>query len=501
MNEINNEEKIDNSFSSNSDFFLLEEQSDKDNQKKKKLIQTEIINKNYEIKHFQDFCNSRKQINGNIYLISYEELKSLIEEFLKYHTPHPKGAANNISQFVNNKPCKKIEKSLINDKVIKISITNPIEIKTSFYQQNYTCYEVYTDLTLWKVNRRYSDFIWLRDTLMKLYPGIYCPPIPEKKAGPARLEEKFIEKRRIFLTQFINDLAKKEIFKSSEVLIDFLSIQDRNRFERRKENYNSMNAPTLLEDNLTFSGNAYLMEDSKKLDNYYNNIGKYLEMQTQILDEMKYNLNSYYTNINQAYLNLSDIEKGFNLLDKLNKQYSIKEEISKSYYEFWRFFKNWKSIQYEENEIIKKYVKRFFKYISMESKSFLELITKRKEYKDNYIDKSIKLNDKKEKLWKSKNINDWEIEEINENEKLLLFNDKKYALDHMCTSETKNVNNVYDMLCYLNNTINEEFKTFINIQSKKFIINIKEFSEEFKNNLNKAIDSWSQIASLGITKK
>ena len=136
----------------------------------------------------------------------------------------------------------------------------------------------------------------------------------------------------------------------------------------------------------------------------------------------------------------------------------------------------------------------------MESKSFLELLTKRKEYKDNYIDKSIKLNDKKEKLWKNKNINDWEIENINEDDKLLLFNDKKYALDNMCTSDTRNINNLYDMLCYLNYTINEEFKTFINIQRKKFTVNIKGFSEEFKNNLNKAVESWSQIASLTFTK-
>ena len=500
MNEINNEEiPIDNSFSSNSDFYLLDEQKDKKN--KKELIQSEIINKKYELKHFQDFCNSRKHINGNINLIPYDELKALIEEFIKYHTPHPQGGSINSSQFVNNKLCKKIQKSIINDKIIKISVTNPKEIKTSFYQQNYTCYEVYTDLPLWKVYRRYSDFIWLRETLMKLYPGIYCPPIPEKKAGPARFEEKFIEKRRIFLTQFINDLVQKEIFKSSEVLIDFLSVQDRYRFEKRKENYNSKNSPTLLEDIFSFSGEADLMEDSKKIDNYYSNIKKYLEMQTQILDEMKDNLKLYYTNINQAYLNLCDIEKCFNLLNKLNKQYSIKEEISKTYYEFWRFFKNWKSIQYEENEIIKRHIKRFFKYISMESKSFLELLEKRKEYKDNYIDKSIKLNDKKEKLWKNKNINDWEIENMVENEKLLLFNDKNYALNKMCTSETKSVNNLYDMLCYLNYTINEEFKILINNQSKKFILNINNFSEEFKNNLNKAVESWSQVASLAITKK
>jgi hypothetical protein len=40
----------------------------------------------------------------------------------------------------------------------------------------------------------------------------------------------------------------------------------------------------------------------------------------------------------------------------------------------------------------------------------------------------------------------------------------------------------------------------MNTQSKKFMINIKNFSEEMKNNLNKAVESWSQIASLEIKK-
>ena len=500
-NEINNEEiiKLDNSFSSNSDFYLLDNPGNIELQKKKNLIQLKIINKNYEYKHFQDFCNSRKQVNGNVYLFSLDELEKLIDDFEKYHTPNPKHGTNNFSEFINKKQCKTIVKTILNDKNIKISICNPKEIKTSFYQQNYISYDVETDITKWKVNRRYSDFIWLRDSLMKFYPGIYCPPIPEKKAGPTRFEAKFIEKRRLFLNKFINDLAKIEIFKSSEILIDFLSIQDRNRFEKTKEIINSKNAPVILNENFSFSGYINLMEDNKKLDNYYNNIGKFLEMQTQILEEMKENLNLYYNNINNAYLNLCDIEKGFNLLNKLNIHYSVKEEITKTFCEFWRFFKNWKSIQYEENDIIKKHIKRFFKYISMENKSFIELINKRKEYKENYIDKSSKLKDKKEKLWNSKNINDWEIENINNDEKLLLVNNKEFAFDKMCTSESQNVNNLYDMLCYLNYNINEEFKLFINSQSKKFIINIKDFTEEFKNNLNKAVEAWSQIASLTIT--
>jgi hypothetical protein len=496
----NEEEKIDNSFSSNSDFFILNDIKD-ENSKKKQLIQSKIINEKYELKHFEDFCNSRKKVNGNIYLFSLKELELLIQDFVKYHTPHPNSGINGLSGFINNKLCKKIEKSIINDKQIKITITNPKEIKTSFYQQNYTNYEVHTDLTLWKVNRRYSDFIWLRENLIKFYPGIYCPPIPEKKPGPARLEDKFIEKRRLFLTQFINDLARIEIFKSSDVLIDFLSVQDRDRFDRKKEEYNSKKVPILLEDNLSFTGNVNLMEDCDKLDNYFNNIENYLDTQMQIFGEMKTNLNSYYNNINEAYLNLCNVEKNFDLLSKLNKKYSVKEGISKTYYELWKFFKNYKSIQYEQNDIIKRNIKRFFKYISMESQAFLELIEKRKEYKDNYKDKNSKLLDKKEKLWKDKNLNNWEIENINDSEKLQLFNDKNYAFNRMCTSETKDLNNTFDWLCYLNYTVNDQFKIFINKQSNKFFANIKNFSEEFKNNLNKFVESWSDIVSLVIVKK
>jgi len=502
MNEIDNEEinKQNESFFSNSGFFLLEDVKDVDLQKKKELVQTEIVNKNYEYKHFEDFCNSRKQVNGNINLFSLEELKSLISDFVKLHTPHPQSGNYNNPQFINIKSCKLIEKTPINDKVVKISITNPKEVQTSFYQQNYTSYDVHTDLTLWKVNRRFSDFIWLRNTLTKFYPGVYCPPIPEKKAGPARFEEKFVEKRRLFLTQFINDLTKIEIYKSSEVLIDFLSTKDRNRFEREKENFDSKNEPALLEDNWSFNGQVNLMEDSKKIDNYYKNIGKYLDMQSELLDGMRDNLKLYYTNINEAYLNLCNIEKGFKLLNELNKKYSVREEISKVYFELSRFFKNWKSIQYEQNDIIKRYIKRFYKYTSMECKAFLELIQKRNDYKDNFVDKNTKLKEKKEKLWRDKNINDWEIEKLNPEDSILLKNDKIYALDKMCTSETKNVNNLYDMLCYLNYTLNEQFKIFMNKQSQKFMINIKNFTEEFKNNLNKAVESWSQIASLEIKK-
>jgi hypothetical protein len=45
----------------------------------------------------------------------------------------------------------------------------------------------------WEVGRRYSDFIWLRNYLLKAYPSQIVPPIPQKKA--AKRTKRHVEKR------------------------------------------------------------------------------------------------------------------------------------------------------------------------------------------------------------------------------------------------------------------------------------------------------------------
>jgi hypothetical protein len=44
-------------------------------------------------------------------------------------------------------------------------------------------FEVRTLEMGWIVGRRYSDFVWLREFLRKIYPTQIVPPIPEKKAS------------------------------------------------------------------------------------------------------------------------------------------------------------------------------------------------------------------------------------------------------------------------------------------------------------------------------
>jgi hypothetical protein len=58
----------------------------------------------------------------------------------------------------------------------------------------------------WSVGRRYSDFIWLRNTLKKFFPSQIIPPIPNKKASKRSTRQ--VEKRMRILSYFLNDLLR-----------------------------------------------------------------------------------------------------------------------------------------------------------------------------------------------------------------------------------------------------------------------------------------------------
>ena len=43
----------------------------------------------------------------------------------------------------------------------------------------------------WEVKRKFTDFVWLRSVLNKIYPGVVIPSLPENKSGDLNLESYF----------------------------------------------------------------------------------------------------------------------------------------------------------------------------------------------------------------------------------------------------------------------------------------------------------------------
>ena len=195
-------------------------------------------------------------------------------------------------------------------------------------------------------------------------------------------------------------------------------------------------------------------------------------------------------------MNLDEVYNDFNNLFNLNKRINMKEEIFKTYEILSVFFKNWKRILFNQNEIIKNNIKDFYKYINMETDSFNELLLERDLIKNTYDYEHNRLLSKKEKLWDNGDITKYEIlDEYNSVDNLVLLRDKKYAFNIMCTRETQTENNLQKQLNYTNWMYNEELNSLINRNSEKFVENIKIFCDNIYPTLNDSFNVWSEIAS------
>ena len=292
---------------------------------KKKLLQEKILDKNFDTANFVEFCYSKKSNGDDLNQWTYEELNEIIDEYVRTKGTKGReegksyrgkmgesvsGRVYNPSLSLQNNPisiispiplskskeehkitCLKLPNSLLSEKKVTVSLRDPHIVETSMFQMNYVLYEVYTDVTGWHVSRRYSDFTWLRSCLKKQFPHVLVPMLPNKKYGGRRFEGDFIDKRRYFLEVFINSIVKNEDFKSSDALLSFLFISNRDHFEAKMKEIssaltNSHNLFNIVENYSNSKGYLFILEDPEEIskkDNYYKNVENYFKVQNQIL--------------------------------------------------------------------------------------------------------------------------------------------------------------------------------------------------------------------------
>jgi hypothetical protein len=146
-----------------------------------------------------------------------------------------------------------------------------------------------------KINRRrrYSDFEWLRKTLLKLYPGYYVSPLPLKGINMSRPEK--IEKYQRYLQRFIDGIMEDKLLKNSSLLYLFIFTEKENDLISLMNKYDNLQKPRDLKYFYSREGKIILDESilsynkKKQLINYKDVISKH---------------NNLFNNLNQALKNL-----------------------------------------------------------------------------------------------------------------------------------------------------------------------------------------------------
>ena len=93
------------------------------------------------------------------------------------------------------------------------------------FEQSYYSYIIATPCMGKTVERRYSDFEWLKKTLEFYHPGLPIPPIA-KKGQYRRSDDKHLRKRQIILEMFLNKLVQIPEIKADQIFENFLKFEN-----------------------------------------------------------------------------------------------------------------------------------------------------------------------------------------------------------------------------------------------------------------------------------
>ena len=525
---------------------------------KQKLLKSEIIDNSYDQSEFIEFCMQKKKDGDDLDNWSYEELKMIIKEFTsKINHEYLKENKNNEildkkeeenyndeiilnnneeeeenkNEIIKNESdneneeymikiyCKELKKNILNDKKINVSINKCSLVKSNnlILNSSYIIYDIITsnrekdpkDKINYKVQRKYTDFIQLREILSKFFPYNYIPSLPEK-TPEYLLKEENGTKLIPYLNIFINAIISQEEFKAFEATFLFLTLSDYDLYKNKFKEINSLQPPLNVNELPDFNKNkifSYLNEANydneisileNKDELYFNNIKNYFEIHLNLITQLKSHLKEFNKIFENCTKIFDKIEEDFSFLLQLNKKVMMKEKVEKSFEKMGLFFKGWKELINKQNILVKKNINSFYKFCLNEGQEYLCLIKKRENIKNLYINEYKKLDTKKEKVWKYDDIKKWGINyEKNKNfeiDNVRLIKDKKYAKKIMLYKETQELELIKNNFGYINHMNKIGLDYYLDIYLEGFKTFIMNFVKEFYPTLNDFIIYWSDLS-------
>ena len=463
------EEKIDFIIDEDSLMNLFQKKTNKEKEKDKKILFD--FDKNFEkMNKIQKKQNKEKEKENKIYNKKEEEDNDTIPDDNKNDLKEKLDINminENLTNIIDKEEHDEEYGIIMEDKVkcicmestefrehkdIRIEIKDPVKLEKKLFSGKSVNYTIITYPFNYIVNRRYSDFNWLREMLNNLYNNILIPKMSMKgKMTKDKHDDKFIKKRMNFLERFINYIIKDETIKTSQILYDFLTIQKYDDFLIKKKLYERIKIYNYID-----------IKERKSLDGELNvKVNKEKEIYLEnIKDNTIYNGNLFKklnTNFKSLNDELSIVIKRFEIISDIYQQiYDISNKyldlniIKTTYSQMNIMFKELKNNFEKFQNFIKYEVKQHFKFIGNNFITLNEMIQNVDIAKNNYMRISRHLINRKKDLLKRGDKNKYEL-----NEKIDI-NDKKTILKYMLPQDTINcIRNKMIYGFYLNELIKE----------------------------------------------
>ena len=410
---------------------------EEDLDKKQQYLRTEILDKGYDPKEFNDYiCSVRNEENIDLNNWSLEELSQVVKSFVEEtqnkenqneqkvqennqiennentnsindQEPNPKPEPeqkpkekekNNYSIMPNLTQstisitpksdaydyyerrviCTKLEKNNITDREdIFIVVTEPQKVKPGFFSLTYYQYVIKVYPLNIEVVRKVSDFYFLSQKLPLVDPVSYIPELPTFSFG---VKDDSPEKLR-FYQNYLNLLIENKYLRTIPIVYDFITLPQNMWNDKAKKVYGKIKEPQSFGDIPSLNGER-LVRIKKEDEIKANTIKDDIYAKNEILKELGQHFDELLLNLDKISSNLKNISVCFKLLEK--KNYLNNKILNQVDGNLFNVFKVWGDDYIIQKNLIRDEIKYFFLFISKELNTFLKNFENYRLARDNY---------------------------------------------------------------------------------------------------------------------
>lgn len=331
-------------------------------------------------------------------------------------------------------------------------------------KSKYVMYTIMTPSKGFSVERRYSDFVTLRQEMIKEYPGYVIPPLPVKRIT-GNIDPSFVQERKVELQLFLNDILRHPLLWKYELIIDFLSLTPR-EWDAKVKQINKIVIPKEIEHYETIEGEAKLLFTEKTKEYSYRLLASTKDIKDCLSDLRTVNksiasdferLGASMEKAGQLYQRLCEVYRSLNV-----KGYDeLLLGMYEGHYKAGEIYKNIRE------EVLGQFGD-FFTFFANEITAYEELLLKKKSVGEHMEMTERRLTTKKEKKFEVKNTSSWELDAsaISNGERLLT--DKALAFREMLPKESQEARKCRMLYGYYTNKVIEEFNRLLDKNEEPF---------------------------------
>ena len=493
---------------------------DDDLNAKQTFLRENILERGYDAEDFMRLLQNKKGESG-LDLISWtmDELKEAVREFVQDKSPENELSSTPEEDKIDNKIIEnenKDEKEVQNDNNILpseeiynlnkfneeypegsglkeeygkttvneftgftdkegiiVKISSPEKKEGGIFSKSYVSYLIETEPFEFKTRKRYSDFLWLRNTLTLIYCQCVIPPLC-KKNYVDRFSDILINKRMRSIEKFFSGLLIHPLVRNSQILYDFLSTEKEQEFHKKKQKYGKITAPTHVKELKTLEGEIKISVTKEK-EMYLQNIKDNCNINEELLQKVTKSYKTLLLLMAQVSEKMKEISNLWKLVHEKSTKYFDANNTSQTYYILSKVMENWGEAEKQQMDILNINVREYFRYIKNEYHSMRELGDIVDANKVLYKKAFDKLYFNKENLYKQQDLTQWGLSKQDLENKLILLKNKELAFSKMLPKETKRVNIFKEFYGSYLNSIIREYERIRAVNAKRHKENITIF--------------------------